>query len=137
MSEICRILALRAWAYFLDMEKDAKQIIAENTLDAYQLAVFRGLQQTRGSKAVKTKSISEAIANVMNGEVELDGNVMTVAEAVVVKVVGETLANPTTGKLKDLATIVGDVGATKVEIVSSKVDEELAKMALGESDGEE
>lgn len=137
MSEICRILALRAWAYFLDMEKDAKQIITENTLDAYQLAVFRGLQQTRGSKAVKTKAISEAIANVMNGEVELDGNKMTVAEAVVVKVVGETLANPTTGKLKDLATIVGDVGATKVEIVSSKVDEELAKMALGESDGEE
>ena len=119
------------------MEKDAREIIAENALDDYQLAVFRGLQQTRGSKAVKTKAISEAIANVMSGEVELDGNRMTVAEAVVVKVVGETLANPTTGKLKDLATIVGDVGATKVEIVSSKVDEELSRMALGEANGEE
>jgi hypothetical protein len=119
------------------MEKDAREIIAENALNEYELAIFRGLTQTRGSKALKTKAISEAVTEVMNGNVNIDGNEMTVAEAVVVKVVGEALANPTTGKLKDLAAIVGDLGATKVEIVSSKVDEELARMALGEADGEE
>ena len=54
------------------------------------------------------------------------------------KVVGEALANPTTGKLKDLATILGDVGATKVEIYQSAVDEDLARSALGEDpDGAE
>lgn len=119
------------------MEKPAREILIENTLDPYQLAVFRGLKQTRGSKAVKTKAISEAISNVMNGEIELDGESMTVAEAVVVKVVGEALANPTTAKLKDLATIVGDVGPTKIELATSAVDEELAKAALGEIDGAE
>ena len=119
------------------MDKTARDIIAENTLDPYQLAVFRGLTQSKGSKAVKTKAISEAVTNVMSGEIELNGEKMTVAEALVVRIVGEALANPSTSELKDLATIVGDVGATKVEIVTSAVDEELAKSALGELDGEE
>ncbi len=121
-----------------DIVKSSSKIIAENTLNPYERAIFSSLPQTRGSKAVKTKAISEAVTNVMNGQIEIDGSEMTVAEALVVKVVGETLANPTTSKLKDIASIVGDVGATKVEIVNSEVDEFLARAALKEDkpDGE-
>lgn len=116
----------------------AIDMIVDAGLNEYEAAIFRGLTQTRGSKAVKTKAISEAVANVMSGNVSLDGSEMSVAEALVVKVVGDALANPTTGKLKDLASIVGDVGATKVEILTSQVDEDLAKAAIGEAnDGEE
>lgn len=119
-------------------ERSSKEIIAGESLNEYEKAVFFGLSQSRGSKAVKTKAISEAVTNVMNGEVEIDGESLTVAEALAVKVVGEALANPTTSKLKDLATIVGDVGATKVEIVTSDVDDELSRLAIGEAiDGEE
>ena len=119
-------------------ERSAKEVIADCSLNEYERAVFKGLQPTRGAKDLKTKAISEAITNVMNGRIEIGGEEMTVAEAVVVKVVGDALANPTTGKLKDMATIVGDVGAVKVEFSGSLVDEELRKHALGESDdGEE
>ena len=113
-------------------ERDVRDIIAGESLNAYELAVFRGLAQTRGSKAVKTKAISEAIANVMNADAVIDGNRMSVSEALVVKVVADALANPSTSKLKDLATIVGDVGATKIEVVQSRVDEDLARSAIGE-----
>lgn len=122
-----------ALLYFERMEeRDVRDIIAGESLNAYELAVFKGLALTRGSKAVKTKAISEAITNVMSGEIELDGQRMSVSEALVVKVVGEALANPSTSKLKDLATIVGDVGATKIELVQSRVDEDLARSAIGE-----
>jgi hypothetical protein len=74
----------------------------------------------------------------MSGKVKIDGAEMSVAEALVVKVVGEALANPSTSKLKDLASIIGDVGTTKVEILTSQVDEDLARAAIGEAiDGEE
>lgn len=119
------------------MDKTSREIIAENTLNEYELAVFKGLEQSRGSKAVKNKIISEAVTNVMNGQVNINGSEMSVAEALTVKVVGDVLANPSTSKLKDLATIIGDMGATKVELVHSEVDSELAKAALGELDGEE
>lgn len=122
----------------LIMEKVAQEIIAENSLSPYERAVFGGLEQSRGSKAVKSKAISEAISNVMSGKVKIDGAEMSVAEALVVKVVGEALANPSTSKLKDLASIIGDVGTTKVEILTSQVDEDLARAAIGEAiDGEE
>lgn len=122
------------------MAKDSnvKDMIAGNTLNDYERAIYLGLTQTRGSKAVKSKIISEAVTNVMNGNVDIDGAEMSVAEALVVKVVGDALADPSTSKLKDLASIVGDVGATKVEIVSSAIDDELARAAIGEDlDGEE
>lgn len=126
-----------AGAYFGSMEKRAKEILTENSLNPYERGVLAALQ-SRGSEAVKTKAISEAISNVMSGKVELEGEEVTVAEALTIKVVGEALANPTTGKLKDLATILGDVGATKVEIYQSAVDEDLARSALGEDpDGAE
>ena len=119
-------------------ERGVREIIAGNELNAYELAIFSGLAQTRGSKAVKTKALSEAISNVMSASAVIDGREMSVAEALAVKVIGEALANPTTSKLKDIATIVGDVGATKIEIVQSAVDEELSRSAIGESfDGEE
>lgn len=122
----------------MDLERSAKDIITDSSLNEYELAIFRGLKQTRGSKELKSKILSEAITNVMNGKIELDGSEMTVAEALTVKVVGEALANPSTGKLKDIATIVGDVGPMKVEIEGrSIVDAGLAAMALGEEDGEE
>ena len=122
----------------MEYAKTARDMVMEASLNEYERAVFNGLAQTRGSKAVKAKAISEAVASVMNGEVEIGGERLTVAEALVVKVVGEAIANPTTGKLKDLATIVGDVGATKVELIQSAVDDELARSAIGEcSDGEE
>lgn len=122
----------------MDLERSAKDIITDNSLNEYELAIFRGLKQTRGSKELKSKILSKAITNVMNGKIELDGSEMTVAEALTVKVVGEALANPSTGKLKDIATIVGDVGPMKVEIEGrSLVDAGLAAMALGEEDGEE
>lgn len=123
----------------MEHERSAKEIIAGNSLNEYELAVFRGLKQTRGSEKVKSKIISEAITNVMNGNIEIDGSEMTVAEALTVKVVGEALANPSTSKLKDFATIVGDVGPMKFEFEGrSIVDNELQKHALGESDdGEE
>lgn len=117
------------------MEKTAYEIIADNALNPYELAVLKGIRQSKGGRAIKSKVISEAVTAVMNGEVEIDGEPMSVAEALMVRVVGEALANPTTSKLKDLATIIGDVGATKVEIITSAVDEELAKAALGEVDG--
>lgn len=122
----------------MEFERSAKDIITDSSLNEYELAIFRGLKQTRGSEKVKSKILSEAITKVMNGNIELDGSEMTVAEALTVKVVGEALANPSTGKLKDLATIVGDVGPMKVEIEGrSIVDAGLAAMALGEEDGEE
>lgn len=122
----------------MEFERSAKDIITDSSLNEYELAIFRGLKQTRGSEKVKSKILSEAITKVMNGNIEIDGSEMTVAEALTVKVVGEALANPSTGKLKDLATIVGDVGPMKVEIEGrSIVDAGLAAMALGEEDGEE
>lgn len=122
----------------MEQERSAKEIIAGNSLNEYELALFRGLKQSRGSEKVKSKILSEAITNVMNGNIELDGSEMTVAEALTIKVVGDAIANPSTGKLKDLATIVGDVGPMKVEIEGrSLVDAGLAAMALGEEDGEE
>lgn len=122
----------------MEFERSAKDIITDSSLNEYELAIFRGLKQTRGSQEVKSKILSEAITKVMNGNIEIDGSEMTVAEALTVKVVGEALANPSTGKLKDLATIVGDVGPMKVEIEGrSIVDAGLAAMALGEEDGEE
>lgn len=118
--------------------KTAKEMIVDNSLGEYEQAIFKGLKQTRGSNEVKSKAISEAITNVMNGKIELEGEEMTVAEALVAKTVGEALANPSTSKLKDFATIVGDVGPVKVELSGSLVDDELQKHALGESDdGEE
>lgn len=122
----------------MEQERSAKEIIAGNSLNEYELALFRGLKQSRGSEKVKSKILSEAITNVMNGNIELDGSEMTVAEALTIKVVGDALANPSTSKLKDFATIVGDVGPMKVEIEGrSLVDAGLAAMALGEEDGEE
>lgn len=118
------------------MEKTAKDILIDNSLNPYELALYRGLVQTKGSKLAKSKALSEAISNVANSEISLDGNSMSVAEAMAVKVIGDVIANPTTSKLKDLATILGDVGTQKVEIVRSEVDEELARMALWESDGD-
>lgn len=120
-------------------ERTAREIIAGNSLNEYERAVLFGLEQSRGSKAVKSKIISEAISNVMSGKVVIDEREMSVAEALAVKTVGEALANPATSKLKDLATIIGDVGATKVEIVQSQVDQELAAAAINEvvRDGEE
>ncbi len=122
----------------MEQERSAKEIIAGNSLNEYELALFRGLKQSRGSEKVKSKVLSEAITNVMNGNIEIDGSEMTVAEALTIKVVGDALANPSTSKLKDFATIVGDVGPMKVEIEGrSLVDAGLAAMALGEEDGEE
>lgn len=119
--------------YFWGMEtkKTAKEIIGENSLNPYELGVLNAFR-TKGSEAVGTKAISEALNSVMSGTVLVDGEELTVAQAVVVKVVGDVMANPTTSKLKDLASIVGDVGAQKVEILTSAVDEELAKAAIGE-----
>lgn len=117
--------------------KSAKEILAENSLNPYERGVLNALQ-TPGSKAVKAKAISEAVSSVLSGTVQLEGEEVTVAEALVIKVTADVIANPTTAKLKDLASIIGDVGATKVELVSSVVDEELAKAAIGEAlDGEE
>ena len=117
------------------MEKRAVEILQANSLNPYERGLLSGLQ-SRGSKAVHTKAISEAIANVLDSKVQFDGRELSVAEALTVKVVGEVLANPTTSKLKDLASIMGDVGALKVEFVQSAVDDELARAAIGEgSDG--
>lgn len=123
----------------MNKERSARDIIAGNTLNEYERAIFYGLKQSKGSKALKAKILSDAISGVLNGNVEIDGDEMTVAEALVVKVVGEAIANPTTSKLKDLASIIGDVGATKVEVYQSQVDEDLARAAINEVllDGEE
>lgn len=127
----------RLASYFKSVEKHANDILAENTLNPYERGLLAGLQ-SRGSKAVKSKVISDAVSDVMNSVVNLDDSEVSVAEALTIKVVGEALANPSTAKLKDLAAIIGDVGAQKVEIVHSQVDEDLARAALGEGlDGEE
>jgi len=115
-------------------EDEAEKIIAANSLDDYELVLLNGLTQTKGSKAVHEKCISEAINNVLSTEVEVSGKRLSVAEELVIKTVHDAIENPSTGKLKDLAGIIGDVAATKVEVATSKVDEELAKAALGESD---
>lgn len=121
----------------MEFERSAKEVIAENSLNDYERNILRGLVQTRGSEAVKSKILSEAITNVMNSKISIEDSEMSVAEALTVKVVGEALANPTTSKLKDLATIVGDVGATKVEVTGSMADKALAAMAIEGADGEE
>ncbi len=113
--------------------KDTRELIAENSLTPYEAALLRGLK-SRGSEALKSKIISEAVSNVMNATVSIDGQPMSVAEALVVKVTGEALANPSTSKLKDLAAILGDLGSTKVELINSQVDDDLAKAAIGEDE---
>lgn len=122
----------------MEQMRGAKEMIVEASLNEYERAVFGGLKQSRGSKAVKQKALSEAVANVMNGQIEIDGSEMSVAEALVVKAVGDALANPSTSKLKDFASIVGDMGAIKLELDDKRlVDVDLTKMAIGEdSDGE-
>ncbi len=113
------------------MERPVAQIVEANALNPYERGILRGLQ-TRGAKAVKLRAISEAVACVMDSTVVLEGTELSVAEALAIKVVGNVLADPKTSSLKDLATIMGDVGPVKVEFVSSAVDEELARAALGE-----
>lgn len=115
------------------MEKRVAEILKDNSLNPYERGLLSGLQ-SRGSKAVHTKAISEAIGNVLDGRFELDGEEVSVAEALTIKVIGEALANPTTSKLKDIASILGDVGAVKVEFARSTVDEELSRSAIGEDD---
>lgn len=123
---------------FMAEERNARDIIAGASLNEYERNLLFGFKQTRGSKAVKSKVISEAITGVLNADIEIDGEQLTVAEALTVKVIGDALANPSTSKMKDLASIIGDVGTTKVEILTSQVDEDLARAAIGEAiDGEE
>lgn len=117
---------------FMAEERNARDIIAGASLNEYERNLLFGFKQTRGSKAVKSKVISEAIAGVLNADVEIDGEKLTVAEALTVKVIGDALANPSTSKMKDLASIIGDVGATKIEVVGSQVDKDLEMAALGE-----
>ncbi len=117
----------------LALMKDTREIIAENSLTPYEAALLKGLK-TRGSEALKSKIISEAVSGVMNSTIEVDGQSLSVAEALVIKVAGEALANPSTSKLKDLAAIIGDVGSTKIELVNSQVDDDLARAAIGEDD---
>lgn len=113
--------------------KETRELIAENSLNPYELCLLKGLK-SRGAEALKSKILSEAVSGVMNSTVEIDGQSMSVAEALVIKVTGEALANPSTSKLKDLAAILGDLGSTKIELVNSQVDEDLAKAAIGEDD---
>ena len=117
----------------LALMKDTRELIAENSLTPYESAMLKGLK-TRGSEALKSKIISEAVTGVMNSTIEVDGQPLSVAEALVIKVTGDALANPSTSKLKDLAAILGDLGSTKVELINSQVDEDLARAAIGEDD---
>jgi len=124
----------------MEKERTSKEIIVENSLSSYEMAVFAGLEKSKGSKAVHAKAISEALDNVLNAKAidENGESELTVAETLVIKTISDAIENPGTGKLKDLATIVGDVAATKVEITKSSVDDELARSAIGEDeDGEE
>ncbi len=110
--------------------KDTREIIAENSLTPYETALFKGLKTT-GSETLKSKIISEAVTGVMNSTIEVDGQVLSVTEALVIKVTGEALANPSTSNLKDLAAITGDAGSTKIELVNSQVDDDLARATIG------
>lgn len=122
----------------MEKQPDSKSIIIDSTLDPYELAMFHGLQQTKASKAAKEKVLSEALNGVLSSNIELNGEKISVAEAIVIKTVADALQNPGTGKLKDIATIIGDVAAQKVEVATSKVDAELEKDAIKEpANGEE
>ena len=70
--------------------KNTREIIVENSLTPYESAVLKGLK-TRGSEALKSKIIREAVAGVMNSTIEVDGQPLSVAEALVIKVTGEAL----------------------------------------------
>lgn len=106
----------------------------ENELDPYELALYKGLSQTKASKAVKAKALSDAIEETLSSEVEYDGQKCSVAEHLVIKIVGRAIKNGSTADLKNLAAITGDLGAQKVEIVTPVVDEELEKAALGDDE---
>lgn len=111
-------------------------MIAENQLGPYELAIYRGLDQTKASKAVKAKAISDAVSGVLSSEISFKGQTCTVAEHLVIQIVGRALYNGSSADLKNLAAITGDLGAQKVEIVTSAVDDELARMAIGEDEDE-
>ena len=106
-------------------------------MDPYELAVFRGLRQSRGSKAVKDRVLSSTVNEVLNSEVTLDGQPGTVAEHLVISIVSRAIKSGSTADLKNLGGILGDLGAQKIELVGSAVDEDLERMALGSADGEE
>lgn len=132
LSSFCQYFPLLTLG-ILALMKDTRELIAENSLTPYEAALLKGLK-TRGSEALKSKIISEAVSGVMNSTIEVDGQSLSVAEALVIKVAGEALANPSTSKLKDLAAIIGDLGSTKIELVNSQVDDDLARAAIGEDD---
>lgn len=112
--------------------KDFGNAIDENVLDPYELAILNSLRQSDASGKVKERAISDSISKVMSGNIVTPSGEFSVADVLVAKTVNDAIMNPTTGKLKDLAAIVGDVAPQKVELTASKVDKELEEMALGD-----
>lgn len=83
-------------------------------LSGYDKALLNGLKPTDGQQKQHRKAISEALKDVLAGE--LPGEGCSVAEMLVVRSVGEAIANPSSKKLKEIASIVGDDGPVKVSI---------------------
>lgn len=107
---------------------EVMDLVAENSLTDYELAIAKGMRLPN-ARAVRQEAVSEALRNALSAEVDVGGQCMSVADSLVVKVLANVYRNPTTADLKNIATILGDIGATKVDVQVSLADRALDELS--------